>query len=438
MSPVAEAELDHLELLDAARRHLECTFSTRSREEHEDVAGIAYEEFLRKLNRGEEIRKPRALIKRIAEQRMKDQFAEARSAVHKAVAIDPHSATLQGLVDEETDLETALIDRAERARVRASVEGLLSQSERDVYYLRFERELAAKEAAATLGVSRPTYFRVLRSAIDKVQGVVGIPDSFSEVQLKLISAYLAGPEDPDYAAGEELIASDPQSRAVALQQAGLHKGVAALLPPVGIVGDPGLAEGASGGLLRLKERLVGSASDAADATASTVAATGGSRGAGAAAGGGVLAAIGGAGAKVAAVCAGTAAAAACASAVGVLPSAVDPWHLNQSKEEAKAEARSSEDSAPAAPADPTPSPSPDIYTPPPAPDPKPDEGQGGGGGSSADTEPAPPPVEPTPVQQQVDPLAPAPSSTSSSGSGGGGGGGGSGGASAAEKEFGGP
>lgn len=436
MSPLVETQLDHLELLEAARRHLRIRFSLRSNEEHEDIAGIAYEEFLRKLNRGDEIHSPKALIKRIAEQRMKDQVVKARSAVHGAVAIDPHSTVLESLIDEETDLEAALIDRAERARVRASVEGLLSKGERDVYYLRFERELAAKEAAAALGVSRPTYFRVLRSAIDKVQGVVGIPDSFSEVQMKLICGYLAGPGDRDYAAGKELIDCDPQSRVVALQQAGLHKGVAALLPPVGLTAGSDLMEGATGGLVRFKERLFGSASEAADATASTVASGGGSRGAGTAAGGGVLAMIGGAGTKVAAVCAGTAAAAACASAVGVLPSAVDPWHLNQPKEEAKADTQSAGKSARTIESGATPSPSPDIYTPPPAPNPKSTEESSGGGGDSAEPDPGPsPPVEPTPVQQQVDPLAPTPSAVSSSSSGGGGG---SGGPSAAEKEFGGP
>lgn len=204
-------------------------------------------------------------------------------------------------------------------------------------------------------------------------------------------------------------------------------GVGAQSPP----GDRLFAAGS-----RVREQLgsVLERGEGAAEAATAVAASGGTRGAGAATGGGILTLLGGTGAKIAAVCGGAAATVACVGAV-TLPTTLDPFHSKQDPPARAAQlAGDAEDrSAPAASPAPTldralaPSPAPADAPPAPAAPPPPP--------AAPEPEPAPEPpaAAPPAAVAEADPLAaaapPAPAGGGGGGSGRAGGSSGGGGAS---------
>ena len=306
-------------LRQAALACLGSQFTSLSPQDRDDLAGDTYEAYLQRERAGEEIRDPVALIRQIATNKATDATSGTRSAVARATPIDPQSDALAELADEHSDPEGELFAKSERARAHAAVSALPAML-RAVYKARFVDELSAAEASKRLGMPRSTYFlrlnQVVKAAHDALE-----PKRFAWIQERAVRAYIAGARGKDYELGAKLVADDPSAAALARSLGRLHETLAFGLPALAIShsADPSLIERLGYLAAALRERLPGGGG-AGEQSAATLAASGGTRGAGVASAGALakLASLGIAG-KVAIGCVGATAAATACIAAGVTP-----------------------------------------------------------------------------------------------------------------------
>ncbi|MGI8726953.1 MAG: RNA polymerase sigma factor [Solirubrobacterales bacterium] len=319
---------------------------------------------------------------------------------------------------------------------------------RAVMLLRYGWGMAPKEICATVpGLSSRSYRKEISKGVEELIERLGMHESgeWCRSREPLLRDYVAGVggEEVKRQAGHHLAHCHSCTEMVGRLSGQLHDlgSTLAWTSIVSTVGEQKLsiADRIGAGMDRARDYTAGilDRGEGATETASTLASSGGTRGAGTAAGGGVLAAIGGGGAKLAAICGGTAATGACVAAVA-LPTGIGPFGADE-PDKAKVERKAKQtSSAEAQPQEMTPSPSIDTYEPPRSPAGG-SGGSTGGGGGAATPDPQPavaqaeasqpveaevaPAATPPPVRAQTDPVAaaappPAPSGGSSSGGGG--------------------
>jgi DNA-directed RNA polymerase specialized sigma24 family protein len=422
------------------------------RHEHEDiVSDVVADVWVRLCDQSKEpIRDLEGYVRVVAVRRAGRLAGSLRGQAHH---VEVNDEIDQGPTDGTPDV--ALERRALLGRAVSVLRGDFTPKEQQIYREHRLDGATRAKLADKHGLSLRTLNRRL-TAMDRAVAELVDCDEISARERKLLRLYGLGlATRQQRAAIKPAIEADPTCAQFVRDVVETSRGAAALLPSAGAVevADPGIMERTIAPLARLKERLVGSVSDAAEAGATTAASGGGSRGAGGALGSGVLASVvGGTGAKVAALCAGSAVAAVCASAVGVLPVAVDPFQLNQPAQDRKAnEGQESGEPTGEITGGAGASPGAGVYSPSSesgagrqdsAGDGDGERTAGGGGGSDQDPSSASAELaEPSAVEQEFDPVVPPPSDSASGsgGAGNGGGGAGAGEQTATEKrEFGGP
>lgn len=414
-------------------------------EDFEDLAQEAWTAVLRRRAAGKPIDDVVALMRSIAWRDARDRIRDRRDA-----AVDPSDQLFERTEDACASPLDQLSSRAELARAIEAVEQLPTD-QRAAYRARFVDGLSTRSACKRLGLPRSTYHHRLRRAVETVEETLD-PERFSELQSKLVSAYVAGvASGSERRRAERLVRTDPEAAATARELRRAHEAAAVGAAPVALEPErpAGIFERLAALPGKARDVIAGAGERGAEAAdlASPALASGGTRGAGTAATGVLakLAGIGGAG-KAALACVGTTAAATACVAAGVVP-AGGALDLAGAERDGAQDADGVEEVV-AVEDPPRYPPSEPVQDEQPSPPPTPAEGEDAGaeepaadetpsvGESTAPLSPATPPSA-----QQFDPVVEAasqvPTQSGSSGpsttAGGGGGGG-----DASRQEFGGP
>ena len=308
------------EIRDAVIAHLRMSFGySLGDADFQDLAQEAFAEILRREAQGTEIREPRAFAKRVAWRDARD-LLQARGKSEATVA-DPQGRELEFVEDWRGDPETELIRRSELSRAIEAAERL-PVAEQAVYRSRFVDELKPKDACKSLRISRPAYYRHLRSA--EVTVAAALEDSrFEAIERELIGAYVSGTATArELRRAKRLISADPNAAALARELWSIHRGAAAVLPVPALepLTEPSVFERLAGSLAGARDRISSASGQSPEEVAAHLGLSGTGRTVGAA-GGGTLAALGltGGAGKIAAGCLLTGALTAACVVTGVIP-----------------------------------------------------------------------------------------------------------------------
>lgn len=322
------------ELQSGVTAHVRASFGgSLSEQDLEDVVQESCAAAIKRVQGGGAVENLPGFLRDVA-------WREARAILRSrrpAVSLDAATGSLDRMLASRTE-ESAHERVAARGRLARAAEALdqLTPEERGAYRARFIEGLDSSEACRRLGMKRSTYFTRIQTASDHVSAAVWADSlRFTELERELLNAYVEGRAHGRVRRrAERLIAFDPDAAVLATALRRSHELAAATLPPLTVdqTLDVGIFErlGAIGG--RAKD-AVGSALSRGETEVATssILTSGGTRGAGTAATGGLLAKLGlsGGAAKVAIGCVTGGAATVACLATGVisaptLPGLADP------------------------------------------------------------------------------------------------------------------
>lgn len=239
-APVSNAGLDaqerlYGELWPRVRGMLHARYGAL--DDPEEIYQEAWTELLELKARGEEIREPAALVMAIALRRGRDRLRK-----HTALSTEPDSAWLLDTVDGAWGPDEQAQVRLDAARIRQVVD-TLDERESAALKLRYDLLLDAKETAARLGITTRRLEKVMTSAYAQVADALAVDATgesvWSRRQRSLLLACLTGfASARQRRQAQQMLASDPTSRATLAELRVALRDVAAALPvPVGMGED---------------------------------------------------------------------------------------------------------------------------------------------------------------------------------------------------------
>ncbi|MCW2996113.1 MAG: hypothetical protein JWQ18_3608 [Conexibacter sp.] len=229
-----EIERDYAEHRAAVMAMLRSDFPRQA--DPEELYQEAWSELLALEARGETVRNRRALLKKIAWRRAADAAKR-----HRPETIDPASAVLAGLTDNDPLPDELAHLRLEADALRLVVESL-DEQQAAVLKLRFDQHLSAREVQGRLGISEKRLEAIVTAAYKKVAAQLVIDDAGQSLWTRrqrslLLACELGIASARQRRRAQSMVERDPACRAMLHAMRTNLGDVAAVLPMPVLAGE---------------------------------------------------------------------------------------------------------------------------------------------------------------------------------------------------------
>ncbi|MBE6756300.1 MAG: sigma-70 family RNA polymerase sigma factor [Ruminococcaceae bacterium] len=135
------------------------------REKADDCVHDAFTVFYERLKAGEEFENPRAFLYRTAENFVRRQNEKTAKEAKNTVSLD----------DVEISTETEffrIVEETDFEKLAKEILSALTETEKEIYTLRYDKKMGVEEMAKQMGVSRPAMSMKLMRLRNKIKEIV--------------------------------------------------------------------------------------------------------------------------------------------------------------------------------------------------------------------------------------------------------------------------